>query len=69
MFGAFLILPFMTQNTIDLDGSRSSAFLYLGASSKLGTLTILNSFYGFGQLFFWLALRAAFTTPVLNPQA
>jgi len=44
-------------------GGRTSAFLYFGLSSRTGALTILNAWFGFAQLFMFMALRAGITTP------
>lgn len=48
------------------EGTRnySASLKRLGADSLFGMVLILNAFYGFGQLFFLMAARAAMTTDV-----
>lgn len=65
MFGASLGI-FMISYNITGDGNRSSALLFAGASSVVGAITIINAFFGFAQLFFFLCLRGMIFTPVVR---
>ena len=47
-----------------VSGGATSALLSLGCSTKLGALTILNVWFGFGQLFLFIAIRAGATSPI-----
>jgi len=64
MFVATLI-PIGVEHVISAkSGNSSSMLLYLGSSSMAGVVTIINLFFGFAQLGFFLCLRAAVTTSV-----
>lgn len=64
MFVATFI-PIGVEHVISAkSGNSSSMLLYLGSSSMAGVVTIINLFFGFAQLGFFLCLRAAVTTSV-----
>ena len=63
MLALALGLAIKTYSIEGLSAGRASALLYLGSSTKLGVLTILNAWFGFCQLFFFVVLRAGLTTP------
>ena len=64
LFTLALGLALKEYSSVGLSGGRTAAFLHLGSSTKWGVLTILNAWFGFSQLFFFVALRAGATTPV-----
>jgi hypothetical protein len=55
-------LLFKDYSPREVAGGRIATFLYIGSSSRVGVLTILNAWFGFVQLFLFIALRAGFTT-------
>ncbi len=57
---------FVISHRVTGDGNRSSALLLAGASSFVGVVTIINVFFGFAQLFFFLGLRGMIFTPVVR---
>lgn len=63
-FGLSLEITTVTHSSQGLGGGRTAAMLYLGSSTKSGVLTILNVWFGFAQLFFFVAFRAGATTPI-----
>jgi hypothetical protein len=68
VFAAILLLTlaigllFKGYPSQEAGGGRTAAFLNFGSSSRIGVLTILNAWFGFAQLFMFMALRAGITT-------
>ncbi len=62
--GLSLLITTFTYSSQGLGGGRTAAMLYLGSSTKLGVLTILNVWFGAGQLLCFVAFRAGATTPI-----
>lgn len=65
VFGATVGI-LLVSHTISGDGNRSSALVFAGASSFIGVVTIINVFFGFAQLFFFLCLRGMLFTPIVR---
>jgi hypothetical protein len=64
IFFAAVYMPFYPYTIKGGTGTSSSLLLFLGSSSKMGALTVLNALFGFTQLFFIVCMRSWITTPV-----
>lgn len=63
---AALAMPFYSYSLSGGGNTSGSLLVFIGASSKLGALTVLNALFGFAQLFFLTCMRLCLTTPVAS---